>query len=106
MIACDQDREALEEAVQAAGRLFEPGAFCGIEFCGCGQSVVSSLAFEELDGVLLDLGVSSHQIDTPSRGFSFLGSGPLDMRMGSACPADSSRYREQKFSGGTRQDFF
>lgn len=73
---CDRDAEALEAA---RTRLAEFGSRVELRHGNFGD-LSEWLRPSSCDGVLLDLGVSSHQLDTPGRGFSFQHDGPLDMR--------------------------
>jgi len=78
VIGIDRDSSALEAAAEriASDRLIPVHArFSEL------PAVVERLGFDVVDGILADIGVSSHQIDTAERGFSFRFSGPIDMRM-------------------------
>lgn len=79
--AIDRDPDAIARGAALAAR--HPGRLHLIQG-GFGDMLrlLSDRGVSTLDGVVLDLGVSSFQIDDPSRGFSFRHDGPLDMRMG------------------------
>jgi 16S rRNA (cytosine1402-N4)-methyltransferase len=81
LIAIDRDPQAVEAASVGATRI-EDSRF-SIHHTSFAHLVplLASLGVSRVDGLLLDLGVSSPQIDNPERGFSFRFDGPLDMRM-------------------------
>lgn len=80
LIGIDRDQEALAAAGQRLAAYRERIHLLHGDFAGvAGQ--LNSLGITALDGFILDLGVSSHQLDTRERGFSFQQDAPLDMRM-------------------------
>lgn len=80
LIAFDKDEEALRAAKNKLRDHLGKITFVHDDFASaCGR--LDELGIEALDGVLLDLGVSSYQIDNAERGFSYIKDAPLDMRM-------------------------
>ena len=82
LISIDQDPDAIQTVTERF-KDFKNSIICKGNFSDV-VSIVNGLGINEIDGIMLDIGVSSRQLDTPERGFSFHHDAPLDMRMSQA----------------------
>jgi 16S rRNA (cytosine1402-N4)-methyltransferase len=113
LIGFDQDIEALEFTRERLNTYQDRIVLVKANFSDL-EIVLKSLGFNEVSGIFFDLGISSHQVDTPSRGFSFTKDSLLDMRMDLSKELDAhyiinhysekqlteifSKYGEERFS--------
>ena len=79
LVGIDRDEQALSESAELLGEM--PGVTLAHGCHGDIARIVREAGIDAVDGILLDLGVSSPQLDEAERGFSFRADGPLDMRM-------------------------
>lgn len=85
LLGLDVDSQALDLARQNLAPFGERACLMRASYTSL-PSQLASLGWDSVDGILLDLGASSMQFDTPERGFSFLADGPLDMRFDPSNP--------------------
>ncbi len=80
LIGIDQDAAAIEAASARLGEFKNKVTLIRSNYCEM-KKILTDIGVTAVDGILLDLGVSSHQLDTADRGFTYREDAPLDMRM-------------------------
>lgn len=99
LIALDQDETAVAVATDRLAEFGERACVVHSNFKDL-SAVCKTLGVQKIDGLLLDLGVSSYQLDTAERGFSYQADAPLDMRMDARNPLSAfqvvNEYSEEK----------
>lgn len=99
LISIDQDEAAIKTCTKRFEKYSDRSILIRDNFSNLNQ-ILDNLNIEHVDGVLLDLGVSSHQLDTPARGFSYNSDAKLDMRMDPRSPLSAyevvNNYEENK----------
>ena len=96
ILGLDQDREAIERIQSIFSAEILSGQLVAIHSnFGRVEEVAVQAGFTDVAGILLDIGVSSYQIDNAERGLSFLHDGPLDMRMDRSQPTSAAELVNQ-----------
>jgi 16S rRNA (cytosine1402-N4)-methyltransferase len=102
LIGIDADDDAIRTASERLKRFGTRAQMVKNNFRNL-PSILSSMGIESVHGILLDLGVSSFQLDEPTKGFSFRGNDRLDMRMNGEQAFDAqavvNTYDEEQFAG-------